>query len=240
MGSDERVLESIREYLSYLIESGVEEIHIPPISEDEALDGGVRGDRGVSPEEERLRAIRDELGECTRCPLSRTRQRIVFGEGNPLAEVVFVGEAPGADEDRTGRPFVGRAGQLLNEIIEKGMGLSRPEVYIANILKCRPPSNRTPREEEVEVCLPFLRKQIAAIEPEVIVTLGRPAAQAILKTQEPMHQLRGNWQAYQGIPVMPTYHPAYVLRYYTVPIRRQVWQDVQEVMRFLEELADGS
>ena len=237
---DASVLRSIREYLCYLMESDVEEIHLPQASEGEALAGEVRGNGEGSPEQERLRAIRAELGECTRCPLSRTRQRIVFGEGNPFAEVVFVGEAPGADEDRTGRPFVGRAGQLLNQIIERGMGLSRSEVYICNILKCRPPSNRTPREEEVEVCLPFLKQQIDAIEPKVIVTLGRPAAQALLKTQEPMRQLRGSWQAYQGIPLMPTYHPAYVLRYYTVPIRRQVWQDVQEVMRFFEELDDGS
>mgnify|MGYP001826595801 CR=1 FL=1 len=240
MGLDASVLESIREYLFYLIESDVEEVHIPQATVEEALAGGMRGNGEIVPEEQGLRAIREGLGECTRCPLSKTRQTIVFGEGDPFSEVVFVGEAPGADEDRTGRPFVGRAGQLLNQIIEKGMGLSRSDVYIGNILKCRPPSNRTPREEEVEVCLPFLKKQIAVIEPKVIVTLGRPAAQALLKTQEPMHRLRGNWQDYQGIPLMPTYHPAYVLRYYTVPIRRQVWQDVQEVMRFLEELADGS
>jgi DNA polymerase len=240
MGSDARVFESMREYLRYLIESDVEEVQIPQALEEEAPAWPLPGNGEVYPEEERLRAIRAELGECTRCPLSRTRQKIVFGEGDPVAEIVFVGEAPGADEDRTGRPFVGKAGQLLNQIIEKGMGLSRPEVYIGNILKCRPPSNRTPSEEEVEVCLPFLKKQIAAVEPKVIVTLGRPAAQALLKTQEPMHQLRGNWQAYQGIPVMPTYHPAYVLRNYTVPIRRQVWQDVQEVMGFLEGLGDGS
>jgi DNA polymerase len=239
MELDTSVLESIREYLLYLIESDVEDVHIPQASVEEILAGRVMGKGEVSPEEEGLRAIREELGECTRCPLSRTRQRIVFGEGNPSAEILFVGEAPGADEDRTGRPFVGRAGQLLNQIIEKGMGLSRPEVYIGNILKCRPPLNRTPREEEVEVCLPFLKKQIAAIEPKVIVTLGRPAAQALLNTQEPMRQLRGNWQAYQGIPVMPTYHPAYVLRYYTVPIRRQVWQDVQEAMRFVENEDKG-
>jgi DNA polymerase len=240
MGLDASVLRSIREHLCYLIESDVEAIHMPQASEDEARAPGLRGNGEASREAERLGAIREELGECTRCPLSRTRQRIVFGEGNTSAEIVFVGEAPGADEDRTGRPFVGRAGQLLNQIIEKGMGLSRSEVYICNILKCRPPSNRTPREEEVEVCLPFLKKQIAAIEPQVIVALGRPAAQALLNTQEPMGQLRGKWQAYQGTPVMPTYHPAYVLRYYTVPIRRQVWEDVQEVMRFLEQLAKGS
>ena len=121
----------------------------------------------------------------------------------------------------------------MNQIIEKGMGLSRADVYIGNILKCRPPMNRTPREEEIQVCLPFLKKQIRAIRPRAIVSLGLPAARALLEVNKPMHQLRGNWLDYEGIPLMPTYHPAYVLRNYTVPIRRQVWQDVQEVMRLL-------
>jgi DNA polymerase len=232
---DAKALQSIREYLRYLMESGVEEIAVPQDGEAESH-AGPTGESGESLADEReLRSIREELGECTRCPLSRTRQKIVFGEGNPSADIVFVGEAPGGDEDRTGRPFVGRAGQLLDQIIENGMGLSRSEVYICNVLKCRPPLNRTPKEDEAQVCLPFLEQQITAIRPKVIVTLGRPAAQALLKTPEPMHRLRGNWKAYRGVPVMPTYHPAYVLRNYTVPIRRQVWEDVQEVIRFLEQ-----
>lgn len=229
MGLDAGVLRSIREYLRYLIESDVDAIPMPLPSKGE-----------VFPQEQRLKAIREELGECIRCPLARARQRIVFGEGNPCADILFVGEAPGSEEDQSGRPFVGRAGQLLNQIIEKGMGLSRSEVYIGNVLKCRPPSNRTPNEEEVRVCLPFLMKQIAAIQPRVIVSLGLPAAQALLEVRKPMHQLRGSWQACQGIPVMPTYHPAFLLRNYTVPIRRQVWEDVQEVIRFLERSDDGS
>jgi DNA polymerase len=159
----------------------------------------------------------------------------VFGQGDPDADILFVGEAPGGEEDRTGLPFVGRAGQLLNQIIENGMGLSRAEVYICNVLKCRPPSNRTPQEHEVQACLAFLKKQIAAIQPRVIVSLGLPAARALLEVDKPMHQLRGNWHSYEGIPVMPTFHPAYVLRNYTVPIRRQVWEDVKEVIRFLAE-----
>jgi uracil-DNA glycosylase family 4 len=231
---DASVLKSVREYLQYLIESDVEEIYMPPPLPAEPLADEAMSQGEDSTEGNQLEAIREELGECTRCPLSRGRQSIVFGEGNPRADVLFVGEAPGSEEDQTGRPFVGRAGQFLNQIIEKGMGLSRPEVYIGNILKCRPPSNRTPQDEEVQVCLPFLKKQIAAIQPRAIVSLGRPAAQALLEVSKPMHQLRGTWQAYEGIPLMPTYHPAYVLRNYTVPIRRQVWEDVQEVIRFLE------
>jgi DNA polymerase len=230
---DSSVLESLREYLQYLIESDVEEIHVPPPPPTAPCAGEGRSYGEAPAEGTQLEAIREEMGECTRCPLSRGRQSIVFGEGNPCADILFVGEAPGSEEDRTGRPFVGKAGQLLTQIIERGMGLSRSEVYIGNILKCRPPSNRTPQEEEVAACLPFLKKQITAIQPRVIVTLGRPAAQALLEVSKPMHQLRGTWQAYEGIPLMPTYHPAYVLRQYTVPIRRQVWGDVQEVMRFL-------
>ena len=231
---DANTLQSIREYLCYLMESGVEEIMVPRDTQAECYVGPTPDWRDSSGKKRELHAIRVELGECTRCPLSRTRQKIVFGEGNPSADIVFVGEAPGGDEDRTGRPFVGRAGQKLDEIIEKGMGLSRSDVYICNVLKCRPPLNRTPKEEEAQVCLPFLEAQIAAIGPKVIVTLGRPAAQALLKTQEAMHQLRGNWKVYQGIPVMPTYHPAYVLRKYTVPVRRQVWEDVKQVMEYLK------
>lgn len=232
---DASLLHSIRAYLQYLIESGVEEIVAPAVSSAENRAGRLPEDVQAPERDVRLGAVREALGECTRCPLSMTRQRIVFGEGDPCAEIVFVGEAPGEEEDRTGRPFVGKAGHLLNRIIEKGMGLSRADVYICNVLKCRPPLNRTPKEEEVEICLPFLEQQIAAIEPKVIVALGLPATHALLKTGKPMHQLRGTWQAYRRIPVMPTYHPAYVLRNYTVSVRRQVWQDVQEVMRFLEE-----
>ncbi len=228
-------LRALREYLEYLIESDVEWIHLPRSSHAAAPSTG-----DVPKGEERgraggLEAIRAELGECTRCSLSRTRRNIVFGEGNPGADILFVGEAPGGEEDRSGLPFVGRAGQLLNQILENGMGLSRAEVYICNVLKCRPPSNRTPQEEEVRACLTFLKKQISAVRPRVIVSLGLPAARALLGVDEPMHRLRGTWHSYEGIPVMPTFHPAYVLRNYTVPVRRQVWEDVKEVIRFLEE-----
>ena len=177
-----------------------------------------------------LADVRAMLGDCRRCPLSATRKNIVFGEGNPQARIVFVGEAPGADEDRLGRPFVGRAGQLLNRIIA-AMGLSRNDVYICNINKCRPPGNRNPLPAEIVACEPFLIRQLAAIAPEVICALGMIAAQTLLKTDVPIAILRGRFHSYQGIPVMPTYHPAYLLR--NPEAKKHVWDDMQMVMKKL-------
>lgn len=156
--------------------------------------------------------------------------RIVWGEGDPCARLVFVGEAPGEEEDKTGRPFVGRAGQLLNKMIQ-GMGLKREEVYICNILKTRPPNNATPTGREIELCEPYLRDQLAIISPEVIVTLGLPASRALLRSDESMTRMRGRWRTYtltsgRQVPLMPTFHPAYVLRNYTVETRAQVWSDL--------------
>jgi uracil-DNA glycosylase family 4 len=182
-------------------------------------------------DESALRAVRDELGECRRCKLHATRTNIVFGQGNPQARVMFVGEAPGADEDEQGLAFVGRAGQLLTDIIEKGMKMSRADVYIANILKSRPPGNRNPEPDEVLACAPFLDKQIAAIRPAVIVGLGKFAAHWLLKTQEPITRLRGKVGTYNGIPVMPTYHPAYLLR--NPSAKKEVWEDVKTVLQML-------
>jgi uracil-DNA glycosylase len=230
-------LEALKEYLRFLMENDLFEF---PCSSGDPIEGGKPrssgGDRICvqnSPEL-RLSAIRAELGDCRRCPLSRGRGHIVFGEGNPNAEIVFVGEGPGSEEDRSGRPFVGRAGQLLTRIIENAMATSRQDVYICNIVKCRPPGNRAPKEEEVQACLSYLEKQIDAIRPRVIVTLGQPAACALLRLQSPIHLLRGRWQIFQGIPLMPTFHPSYVLRQYTVQVRKQVFEDMQEVMRLLE------
>jgi len=228
-------LRSLREYLLFLSASGVREIAVQ-------VEDAVRAQTGRAaalPDacSKMLEAVRQELGDCRRCSLAATRRHIVFGEGNPRAEIVFVGEGPGAEEDRTGRPFVGRAGELLTRIIEKGMNLSRSEVYICNIVKCRPPGNRDPGPEEVDACLPFLKKQIEAIRPRVIVTLGRPAAHALLGGRESMTDLRGRWHAYEGIPVMPTFHPSYVLRQYTVEVRRMVYEDSLEVLRVLEGVA---
>jgi DNA polymerase len=177
-----------------------------------------------------LDAIRQALGECTRCRLCEGRSQIVFGDGNPQADLMFVGEGPGAEEDRRGLPFVGRAGELLTAMIEKGLGMARSEVYICNIVKCRPPENRTPLADEASTCRPFLDGQIAAVRPRVIVTLGKPAASLLLGRDVPITRIRGTWQEYRGIPLMPTLHPAFVLRRYTEENRRNVWGDLKAAL----------
>ena len=179
-----------------------------------------------------LRLIRDDLGECTRCGLCRNRTNIVFGVGDPNARLVFVGEGPGADEDLKGEPFVGRAGQLLTRIIES-MGLERKDVYIANVVKCRPPENRTPLPDEIATCSPFLFQQMAAIRPRVIVCLGTPAAQTVLGTRDTITRIRGTFQDIGGIRVMPTFHPAYLLR--NPAAKREVWDDMKKVMAELKK-----
>jgi uracil-DNA glycosylase family 4 len=182
---------------------------------------------------EGLRLAREELGDCTRCKLSRTRKNIVFGVGNPDAHLVFVGEAPGADEDARGEPFVGAAGQLLTKMIA-AMGYAREEVYILNVLKCRPPNNRPPEPDEVAACEPFLKKQLAALRPSMIVTLGKFASHALCGETTPITRLRGNVRSYQGIPVMPTYHPSYLLR--TPEAKREAWSDLQAVTAALARM----
>jgi DNA polymerase len=181
---------------------------------------------GLCDPEQALRAIRTDLGDCRRCGLCETRHSIVFGEGNAGARVVFVGEGPGADEDRTGRPFVGRAGELLTRMIES-VGWQRSEVYICNIVKCRPPGNRDPNDAEVRTCSPFLERQLLAIRPQVIVALGRPAASMLLGQPVAITRLRGRWHEWRGIALMPTFHPAYVLRSYTRETRQAVWDDLR-------------
>jgi len=177
-----------------------------------------------------LDAVRERHdNECPHCTAATSHTRTVFGEGAPDARLMFIGEAPGAEEDRTGRPFVGRAGQLLDKIIG-AMGLRREDVYIANVLKSRPPNNATPTVAEAALCGPYLLEQVRIIEPEVIVTLGKPAANLLLNTTEAMGRLRGEWHEYDGIPVMPTYHPAYLLRSYTPENRAKVWADMQQVI----------
>ena len=181
---------------------------------------------------EALAAIREDLGDCTRCKLHGLgRQKIVFGVGHSNADLMFVGEAPGADEDITGEPFVGRAGQLLTKIIE-AMGLRREDVYIANLIKCRPPSNRNPEPDEMEQCEPFLFRQIDAIKPKVIVALGKFAAQSLLRSAEPITRLRGRELQYRDAILMPTYHPAYLLR--TPSAKREVWEDMKRVSAILK------
>ncbi len=177
-----------------------------------------------------LAGVREELGECTRCPLHRTRRNLVFGEGSAGAKLVFVGEAPGEEEDNQGRPFVGRAGQLLTKIIG-AMGLAREDVYICNILKCRPPGNRNPKEDEITTCEPFLLKQLEAINPEIICALGTFAAKTLLRTDSPISAIRGKFHDYHGRKLMPTYHPAYLLR--NPDAKKLVWEDVQKIMKIL-------
>jgi uracil-DNA glycosylase len=175
-----------------------------------------------------LESIREEIGDCTRCKLHKGRNSIVYGEGDPKATIVFVGEGPGFEEDQQGRPFVGAAGQLLTDIIEKGMKIKRAEVYICNIVKCRPPNNRNPEPDEVEACIGFVKKQIVAINPRVIVTLGNVPTQNLLNTKQGITRMRGTWQEYNGIPVMPTFHPSYLLR--SPGEKKKVWEDIQLVM----------
>ncbi|TMA31644.1 MAG: uracil-DNA glycosylase [Deltaproteobacteria bacterium] len=179
-----------------------------------------------------LEEVRAEIGECTRCKLHKGRHNIVFGVGNPKARLMFVGEAPGEDEDLQGFPFVGKAGGLLTKMIE-AMGLKRDDVYICNTVKCRPPNNRNPEPDELASCEPFLKGQLAAVKPEAIVTLGKFAAQALLRDDTPVSRLRGRWREYEGIPLMPTFHPAYLLR--SPGEKAKVWEDLKQVMKKLNQ-----
>jgi DNA polymerase len=186
---------------------------------------------GVTDPVQALRLIREDLGDCTRCRLHKQgRKQIVFGVGNPKAELMFIGEAPGADEDQQGEPFVGRAGQLLNNMI-KAMGLRREDIYIANIIKCRPPGNRTPERDECETCSPFLMRQIAAIKPKAIVALGAVAAKTLLAINAPMSEFRGRWFDFRGTKLAVTYHPAFLLR--DPRQKKETWKDLQMVMKEL-------
>jgi DNA polymerase len=188
---------------------------------------------GRSPFPSSLEAVRSELGDCRRCKLHPYRTQIVFGIGNPQARLVFIGEAPGRDEDLQGEPFVGQAGQLLNKIIQ-AIQLRRDEVYIANIIKCRPPENRNPEPDEIAACEPFLIKQLHVIRPRLICALGTFAAQTLLKTEEKISSLRGNFHEYQGILLMPTYHPAFLLR--NPGRKREVWEDMKKIKREYDRL----
>ncbi|MBI2001717.1 MAG: uracil-DNA glycosylase [candidate division NC10 bacterium] len=192
----------------------------------------VRWPEGPAPaRRQTLSEVREELGECTRCKLHRHRTQIVFGVGNPNARLVFVGEAPGADEDAQGEPFVGRAGQLLTKIIQ-AMGMQREDVYICNIIKCRPPNNRTPESDEILACQPFLLKQLQAIGPQFICALGGPATQTLLRTKEPISRLRGKFYDFHGTPLLPTFHPAFLLR--NPHEKKTVWEDMKLLLREMQ------
>jgi len=215
-----QVAAMVKRYVEQLARLGVREFYIPR----EAL--VVK----KNSKAERLKALEDKLRNCERCPLCEGRTQVIFGDGNPEADLVFVGEAPGRDEDIQGKPFVGRAGQLLTKMIN-AMQLKREDVYICNVIKCRPPENRDPLPQEIAACESFLIQQLDIIQPKVIVALGRFAVQSLLRDSTGITRLRGNWRDYHGIPLMPTFHPSYLLR--NPAGKRPVWQDLQEVMKKL-------
>ncbi len=235
------LLASARAVLTELIEEGVDGFArvaprppapeaAAPAPDATALERTAAAAREPAAARPTLAQVREQLGECTRCRLCEGRTQIVFGDGNPQAALMFIGEGPGETEDLRGLPFVGRAGELLTQMIEKGLAIPRSDVYICNIVKCRPPGNRTPLADEVSACLPFLDGQIDAIQPRVIVALGKPAASLLLGRDVAITKARGTWHAYRGIPVMPTFHPAFVLRQYTAENRRLVWSDLKAAL----------
>jgi DNA polymerase len=224
----QEVAAQVRSLLEDLKNLGIAEVSYIP----QKISSSPVGEGGMEEHSETLEEIRADLGDCRRCSLWQSRKNIVFGAGDPHARLVFVGEAPGREEDKVGQPFVGEAGRLLDRILF-AMGMTREEIYICNVEKCRPPNNRDPRAEEIEACEPFLKRQLAAIRPQLIVALGRFAAQALLRDQTPISRLRGNWREYEGIPLMPTYHPDYLLRNPTA--KREVWEDMKQVMKRLQE-----
>jgi DNA polymerase len=243
------LIQAVRSRVEYDAEEGVEGYQSPSAGRATGPDGPVAAAPSVDgPTEDLFRSrgvqqatsleeLRHEIGDCRRCKLCDHRTNIVFGVGNPQARIVFVGEGPGHDEDLQGEPFVGRAGRLLTEIITKGMRLRREDVYIANVVKCRPPGNRNPEPDEVASCEPFLWRQIELIQPTVLVALGTFAAQALLRTRTPISRLRGQWQSCRGIRVMPTFHPAYLLR--NPQDKKLVWEDIKAVMRELGLQPEG-
>ncbi|MDH3891133.1 MAG: uracil-DNA glycosylase [candidate division Zixibacteria bacterium] len=204
-----------------------------PVTEMGTLFAREQGAGAVAPQYGSLDLHFDAVKDCQACSLGSTRTKFVYGVGNPKADLLFIGEAPGADEDRLGEPFVGRAGQLLDKIIA-AIKLSRQEVYIANILKCRPPGNRDPQPAEMEQCFPILKEQVALIQPKLICALGRIAAQALLKTTTPLGKLRGRWHEYESVPMLVTYHPAALLRF--ASYKKDTWEDMQLLRARYDEM----
>lgn len=250
---DPALLEQLKDYLKYYAESGIDRFDPKAVSGALRLAAAVRGERKsraagpqqpapstqtsmfaesgpVSVPDSSLEEVRDDLGDCQRCKLCQDRTHIVFGAGNPQARLVFVGEGPGVEEDRQGLPFVGRAGQLLTRMIE-AIQMSRDEVYICNVVKCRPPGNRTPQEDEITACSPFLVRQLAVLQPEVICCLGLTAAQTLLQVRTPIGRLRGRIHSFHGARLVATYHPAYLLR--NPPAKRVVWEDLKRIRSLL-------
>lgn len=231
MVTDERTVlaGALRSYLEDLRDTGVTELPLQP-PQPPAMTRQERPSAPAGIARETLEEIRADLGDCRRCKLCSGRKTIVFGVGNPAARLLFVGEAPGRDEDLQGEPFVGEAGRLLTKMIE-AMHFQRQEVYICNVIKCRPPANRNPEADEIDLCSPFLLRQIQAIAPQAIVALGTFAAQTLLASREPISRLRGKVHDYHGIPLMPTFHPSFLLR--SPEKKREAWSDLQQVMKIL-------
>ena len=235
------VREPLKEVLAYYRDLGVSELHLagkrgaaPPKAAHPATPPVPKGPPGGPPPPARaadLPSLARAVAGCERCVLSKTRTQTVFADGAAPARIMFIGEAPGADEDAQGIPFVGRAGQLLTKMIEAGMGIPRSEVYIANVLKCRPPDNRNPEPGEIAACRGYLEAQIDLVRPEVIVALGKFAAQFLLETEEGIMKIRGRWGAYRGVPVMPTFHPSFLLR--QPDRKRDAWTDLKAVLERL-------
>lgn len=235
--------EQIRGYLEFYRDLGFDSIYLreaPPVPEPARLPLRVIEPAlpGLAPDGDTLAEIRADIGDCRRCRLSEARRTIVFGSGSENARLVFVGEGPGADEDEQGLPFVGRAGQLLTQMIENtaakdGIPIRRPDVYICNVVKCRPPENRTPLPDEMETCGGFLFRQLLAIRPKAICALGATATKALLNTKEGITKCRGKWHKWRDIPVMVTYHPSYLLRQYNQTARREAWEDLKAVLHFV-------
>lgn len=228
-----QTLASARSQFEYLADLGIESqsAGLPDVH------GGQSGIRTNADLQETLDDIRADLGDCQRCDLALSRTQLAYGVGNPNARLLIVGEAPGREEDLKGEPFVGEAGQLLDRIL-LAIGMQREDVYLCNVLKCHPPNNRDPQPDEMATCEAFLMRQIAAIRPQVIVSLGRFAVQSLLKNKGQLSSLRGQWQQFQGTPLMPTYHPAYLLR--NPEKKRDVWEDMKEVLRLLNAEGYGS
>ena len=229
--------ELLRQYLEYYRDLGVKSLYRSESTASAAAPSGPRPSGSGAPLET-LERIREDIGDCRRCRLHEQRTQIVFGVGNAEAKLVFVGEGPGADEDAQGIPFVGRAGQLLTQMIEntakrEGIPLTRQDVYICNVVKCRPPGNRPPEPDEMEICGQFLFRQIEAIGPKAICALGATAVKALLKTREGVTRLRGSWLKWREIPVMVTYHPSYLLRAYNQDAKREAWEDLKKALHYV-------
>lgn len=232
--------EQLRQYLGFYQDLGVKNVYRrAPVPQPQATEAPARAELPtLAPSGDTLLKIREDIGDCRRCGLCERRNQIVFGSGSEQARLVFVGEGPGAEEDAQGVPFVGRAGQLLTQMIQntaakEGIPITRADVYICNVVKCRPPENRTPLPEEMEICGQFLFRQLMVLRPKAICALGSTAAKALLSTKDSVTRMRGKWHKWRDIPLIVTYHPSYLLRAYNQDAKREAWEDLKKVLHFV-------